>query len=83
MAQSIVWDDKQNTIYVPMYPEVVRNEPGSCPICGMDGVPRVVQKDDRQEEVEYRQMLKRFWIAKALTYQYDKGKTKISILNKN
>jgi len=24
----------------PMHPEVVRNEPGSCPVCGMDLVPR-------------------------------------------
>ncbi|MDQ3639670.1 MAG: hypothetical protein M3426_17105, partial [Actinomycetota bacterium] len=29
------------TEYVcPMHPEVVRSEPGSCPICGMDLVPR-------------------------------------------
>src|SRR6516225_10748694 len=51
----------------PMHPEVVRNAPGSCPICGMELVPRIVQKDDQEEEAAYRQMLKRFWIATALT----------------
>lgn len=28
-----------------MHPEVVRNEPGSCPLCGMTLVPREVQAD--------------------------------------
>jgi cation transport ATPase len=51
----------------PMHPEVVRNAPGSCPICGMDLVPRVVQKDDREEDAAYRTMLRRFWIATSLT----------------
>jgi Ni,Fe-hydrogenase III large subunit len=32
---------RARTEYVcPMHPEVVRDEPGSCPICGMDLVPR-------------------------------------------
>ena len=32
---------RTQTEYVcPMHPEVVRSEPGSCPICGMDLVPR-------------------------------------------
>jgi Cu2+-exporting ATPase len=51
----------------PMHPEVVQNGPGNCPICGMDLVPRTVQREDHQEEAAYRQMLKRFWIACALT----------------
>jgi heavy metal translocating P-type ATPase len=51
----------------PMHPEIVRNEPGSCPICGMDLVPRIVQKDDQEEEAAYKAMLRRFWIAAALT----------------
>jgi Cu2+-exporting ATPase len=51
----------------PMHPEVVRDGPGSCPICGMDLVPRIVQKDDEEEAAAYRQMLKRFWIATALS----------------
>src|SRR5258706_496429 len=51
----------------PMHPEIVRHEPGSCPICGMDLVPRIVQKDNEEEEAAYKAMLKRFWIAVALT----------------
>ncbi len=51
----------------PMHPEIIRNAPGSCPICGMDLVPRLAQKDDQEEEVAYKAMLKRFWIATALT----------------
>lgn len=51
----------------PMHPEIVRHAPGSCPICGMDLVPRLAQKDDEEEEAAYRTMLRRFWIASALT----------------
>jgi heavy metal translocating P-type ATPase len=51
----------------PMHPEVSRNAPGSCPICGMDLVPKVVQKDNEQEELAYKSMLKKFWIATAFT----------------
>ena len=51
----------------PMHPEIVRSEPGSCPICGMDLVPRIIQKDNDEEEAAYKAMLKRFWIATALT----------------
>jgi heavy metal translocating P-type ATPase len=51
----------------PMHPEVVQSGPGSCPICGMDLVPRIVPQDNHEEESAYRQLLKRFWIATALT----------------
>ncbi|MBS1977879.1 MAG: copper-translocating P-type ATPase [Bacteroidetes bacterium] len=51
----------------PMHPEIIRSEPGSCPICGMDLVPRLAQKDNEEEEAAYKAMLKRFWIASALT----------------
>ena len=51
----------------PMHPEIVRHEPGSCPICGMDLVPRIVQKDNEEEEAAYKAMLRRFWVAVALT----------------
>jgi Cu2+-exporting ATPase len=51
----------------PMHPEVIRSKPGSCPICGMDLVPRTVQKDNQEEEATYKSMLKRFWIATAFT----------------
>lgn len=49
----------------PMHPEIVRNEPGSCPICGMDLVPKEV--DESAENKTYKTLLKKFWIAVALT----------------
>lgn len=59
---------KRSTEYTcPMHPEIVRNEPGSCPICGMELVPKIVQKDNDEEEVAYKAILKKFWIAAALT----------------
>jgi heavy metal translocating P-type ATPase len=52
----------------PMHPEVIRIALGSCPICGMDLVPKIVQKDNEVEELAYKAMLKKFWIATAFTF---------------
>jgi P-type Cu+ transporter len=49
----------------PMHPEVVRNQPGACPICGMALEPKTVSLDDKNPELE--DMTRRFWIAAALT----------------
>jgi len=58
---------KSNTVYTcPMHPEIKRDKPGSCPICGMDLVPEMPQ-DSSEEEISYRKMAKKFWIAVALT----------------
>lgn len=50
----------------PMHPEVVRSEPGSCPICGMS---LVLRKTD--SHLDHESMIhdfkKRFWIAIILT----------------
>ena len=56
------------TIYsCPMHPEVEQAGPGSCPICGMDLVPIMPQKEDSPEEVaEYELMARRFWGGLAL-----------------
>lgn len=35
-------DPRERTWTCPMHPEIVRDEPGSCPICGMALEPRVV-----------------------------------------
>ncbi len=50
----------------PMHPEIVRSEPGSCPICGMALEPRTISLDD-DGNPELAQMSLRFWIATALT----------------
>ena len=49
----------------PMHPEIVRDAPGNCPICGMALEPRAVQLDE--ENPELRDMTRRFWISTALT----------------
>jgi Cu+-exporting ATPase len=49
-----------------MHPEVVRSEPGACPICGMALEPRMpIAADD--DGGELRDMRLRFWIALALS----------------
>ncbi len=50
----------------PMHPEIVRPEPGSCPICGMDLEPVTVTADEGPSP-ELRSMSRRFWISLALT----------------
>ena len=50
----------------PMHPEVVRNEPGACPICGMALEPKVPALE-AGEFPELHDMTRRFWIGLALT----------------
>jgi P-type Cu+ transporter len=50
----------------PMHPEIVRDQPGSCPICGMALEPRTVSLKE-EENHELKDMLRRFWISLALT----------------
>ncbi len=49
----------------PMHPEIVRNAPGSCPICGMALEPRAPAAD--QENAELRDMTRRFWVGVVLS----------------
>jgi len=50
----------------PMHPEVVRNGPGSCPICGMALEPRTVTAEDTGNP-ELVSMTRRLWIGAVLT----------------
>jgi len=50
----------------PMHPEIVRDGPGSCPICGMALEPLTVSLD-QEENPELVDMTRRFWIAVVLT----------------
>ena len=55
------------TIYTcPMHPEVRQVGPGNCPICGMALEPEQVSLDDAPDP-ELIDMVRRFWIALALT----------------
>ncbi len=49
----------------PMHPEIVRNGPGTCPICGMALEPRTVTLDG-DENLELRDMSRRFWVSAVL-----------------
>jgi len=49
-----------------MHPEIVRDEPGNCPICGMSLEPRtaVIEEGESAELIDMR---RRFWVSVALT----------------
>jgi Cu+-exporting ATPase len=49
----------------PMHPEIVRDAPGACPICGMALEPRVATTEERNPELN--DMTRRFWWSLALT----------------
>ena len=48
------------TYTCPMHPEIVRNEPGSCPICGMSLEP-MMPSIDEEESYELTGFRHRFW----------------------
>jgi Cu+-exporting ATPase len=55
------------TIYTcPMHPEVLRDAPGSCPICGMALEPQTVSLAE-EENPELAEMSRRFWVSVGLT----------------
>ena len=48
-----------------MHPEIVRKEPGFCPICGMALEPMTPTAE--AENPELRDMTRRFWVSLALS----------------
>jgi Cu+-exporting ATPase len=50
----------------PMHPEIIRDGPGSCPICGMALEPLVASLDE-EENTELKDMSRRFWVSVVLT----------------
>jgi Cu+-exporting ATPase len=50
----------------PMHPEIVRDTPGSCPICGMALEPTIPATGEERNP-ELRDMSRRFWVAVALS----------------
>jgi Cu+-exporting ATPase len=50
----------------PMDPEIVRSQPGACPICGMALEPRTISVAEA-ENPELTDMRRRFWVSLALT----------------
>ncbi len=51
----------------PMHPEIVRDKPGFCPICGMALEPRTATGAAGEENPELRDMTRRLWVSAALT----------------
>jgi Cu+-exporting ATPase len=49
----------------PMHPQVRRDRPGACPICGMALEPVVPAADD--DDSELRDMTRRFWLSAVLS----------------
>jgi Cu+-exporting ATPase len=50
----------------PMHPEIVRDRPGSCPICGMALEPRMITAE-AEDNPELKDMTRRFWVSVILT----------------
>jgi len=50
----------------PMHPEIIRDAPGNCPICGMALEPRTVTLED-VENVHLKDMTRRFWVSVVLS----------------
>ena len=48
----------------PMHPEIVQDEPGNCPKCGMALEPRTIEIEEKNEELI--DMSRRFWISVVL-----------------
>lgn len=50
----------------PMHPEILRPDPGACPICGMALEPREAQGGE-EENAELADMTRRFWASTVLS----------------
>ena len=51
----------------PMHPEIVRDKPGSCPLCGMALEPMGVPTGDEGPNPELIDFTRRFWVSAALS----------------
>ena len=51
----------------PMHPEIIRDSPGACPICGMGLEPLTPVAGEEIDNPELRDMTRRFWVAAVLS----------------
>jgi Cu+-exporting ATPase len=49
----------------PMHPEIIRDQPGDCPICGMALVP--IAGSGEADDSELRELTLKFWVGAALS----------------
>jgi Cu+-exporting ATPase len=57
-------EGKSNTYTCPMHPEVIQDQPGHCPKCGMALEPGTSSGEEKNEELI--DMSRRFWVCTAL-----------------
>jgi Cu+-exporting ATPase len=58
---------REGAVYTcPMHPQIVRDGPGSCPICGMALEPRTVTAEE-EANPELIDMTRRLWVSAALS----------------
>ncbi len=62
-AASTAACSEKNRYTCPMHPQIVRPEPGACPICGMALEPMDIVAGEAQSDPEYDSMRKRLWVA--------------------
>jgi P-type Cu+ transporter len=52
----------------PMHPEILRDAPGDCPLCGMALVPIAGTGGGRADDSELRDLTRRLWVGVALSF---------------
>jgi Cu+-exporting ATPase len=50
-----------------MHPEIIRDAPGACPLCGMALEPLIAMGEGDEQNPELRDMTRRLWLAAVLT----------------
>jgi Cu+-exporting ATPase len=66
-AQPVKIESKNVEYTCPMHSEIRQMGPGNCPICGMALEPLTISLDHEEDNSEYLDMRRRFWISTALT----------------
>lgn len=57
------------TVYTcPMHPEIERDQPGDCPVCGMALELKTISAGATEDNSELIDLTRRFWIGAALTW---------------
>ena len=65
-AHQVVPDGMEPVYSCPMHPEIVRDAPGHCPICGMPLEPRTAKGTEENPELD--RMTQRLWVSAALAF---------------
>jgi Cu+-exporting ATPase len=68
LEKNPMWKPTSKTIYTcPMHPEIEKDHPGDCPICGMKLEPKGIPAEDDEEDEGIRDLTRKFWISAVLT----------------